>query len=168
MGSKVSYDSLYLFVSVVFYWNFSANQQYDTLLPIIPCRHKLKAGIAYSVRRFLSITKPQPNIPRKFFQVTRGAPHWKKTHTQNSVSKQQIFWTQKIIYMYISYWMVWHIIRPSIVRVSNVFSQALKVRGENARRKSEEKKCSAGLYVKPFNRILIIWQTFKLVSFHCI
>jgi hypothetical protein len=26
---------------------FQHNQQYDTLLPIIPCTHKLKAGIAY-------------------------------------------------------------------------------------------------------------------------
>jgi hypothetical protein len=34
-------------VSVVFIENFQHNQQYDTLLPIIPCRHKLKAGIAY-------------------------------------------------------------------------------------------------------------------------
>jgi hypothetical protein len=35
-------------VSVVFIENFQQNQQYDTLLPIIPCRHNLKAGIAYS------------------------------------------------------------------------------------------------------------------------
>ena len=34
-------------VSVVFIEIFPANQQYDTLLPIIHCRHKLKAGIAY-------------------------------------------------------------------------------------------------------------------------
>jgi hypothetical protein len=27
---------------------FQHNQQYDTLLPITPCPHKLKAGIAYS------------------------------------------------------------------------------------------------------------------------
>jgi hypothetical protein len=26
---------------------FQHNHQYDTLLPIIPCTHKLKAGIAY-------------------------------------------------------------------------------------------------------------------------
>jgi hypothetical protein len=26
---------------------FQQNQQYDTLLPISPCAHKLKAGIAY-------------------------------------------------------------------------------------------------------------------------
>jgi hypothetical protein len=32
---------------VVFIEIFHHNQQYDTLLPIIPCRHKLKAGIAY-------------------------------------------------------------------------------------------------------------------------
>jgi hypothetical protein len=35
-------------VSVVFIEIVQHNQQYDTLLPIIPCRHKLKAGIAYS------------------------------------------------------------------------------------------------------------------------
>jgi hypothetical protein len=34
-------------VSVVFIEIIQHNQQYDTLLPIIPCRHKLKAGIAY-------------------------------------------------------------------------------------------------------------------------
>ena len=34
-------------VSVVFIENFQHNQHHDTLLPIIPCRHKLKAGIAY-------------------------------------------------------------------------------------------------------------------------
>jgi hypothetical protein len=28
---------------------FQLNQQYYTLLPIPPCTHKLKAGIAYSV-----------------------------------------------------------------------------------------------------------------------
>jgi hypothetical protein len=33
---------------VVFIEIFQHNQQYDTLLPIIPCTHKLKAGIAYS------------------------------------------------------------------------------------------------------------------------
>jgi hypothetical protein len=33
-------------VSAVFIENFKHNQQYDTLLPIIPCAHKLKAGIA--------------------------------------------------------------------------------------------------------------------------
>jgi hypothetical protein len=27
--------------------SFQLNQQYDTLLPIVPCTHKLKAGIAY-------------------------------------------------------------------------------------------------------------------------
>jgi hypothetical protein len=26
---------------------FQHNQQYDTLLPVTPCMHKLKAGIAY-------------------------------------------------------------------------------------------------------------------------
>jgi hypothetical protein len=26
---------------------FHYNQQYDTLLPVTPCMHKLKAGIAY-------------------------------------------------------------------------------------------------------------------------
>ena len=26
---------------------FKHNQQYDTLLPVTPCMHKLKAGIAY-------------------------------------------------------------------------------------------------------------------------
>jgi hypothetical protein len=35
-------------VSVVFIEIFQHNQHYDTLLPIIPCRHKLKAGIACS------------------------------------------------------------------------------------------------------------------------
>jgi hypothetical protein len=28
---------------------FQHNQQYDTLLPILPCAHKLQAGIAYSI-----------------------------------------------------------------------------------------------------------------------
>ena len=35
------------FVSAVFIEIFQHNQQYDTLLPITPCAHKLKAGIAY-------------------------------------------------------------------------------------------------------------------------
>jgi hypothetical protein len=34
-------------VSAVFIEIFQLNQQYDTLLPITPCVHKLKAGIAY-------------------------------------------------------------------------------------------------------------------------
>jgi hypothetical protein len=29
---------------------FQHNQQYDTLLPIPPCMHKLKAGIAYRMK----------------------------------------------------------------------------------------------------------------------
>jgi hypothetical protein len=33
-------------VSAVFIENFQHNQQYDTLLPVTPCAHKLKAGIA--------------------------------------------------------------------------------------------------------------------------
>jgi hypothetical protein len=33
-------------VSAVFIENFQHNQQYDTLLPVIPCTHKLQAGIA--------------------------------------------------------------------------------------------------------------------------
>jgi hypothetical protein len=37
-------------VSVVFIEIFQHNQHYDTLLPIIPCRLKLKAGIAYSTK----------------------------------------------------------------------------------------------------------------------
>jgi hypothetical protein len=38
-----------LVVSAVFIEIFQHNQQYDTLLSIIPCTHKLKAGIAYYV-----------------------------------------------------------------------------------------------------------------------
>jgi hypothetical protein len=34
-------------VSTVFIEIFQHNQQYDTLLPVTPCAHKLKAGIAY-------------------------------------------------------------------------------------------------------------------------
>ena len=34
-------------VSAVFIKNFQHNQQYDTLLPVTPCVHELKAGIAY-------------------------------------------------------------------------------------------------------------------------
>jgi hypothetical protein len=30
---------------------FQHNQQHDTLLPVIPCAHKLKAGIAYLLFR---------------------------------------------------------------------------------------------------------------------
>jgi hypothetical protein len=37
-------------VSAVFIENFQHNPQYDTLLLIAPCAHKLKAGIAYFVQ----------------------------------------------------------------------------------------------------------------------
>jgi hypothetical protein len=43
----IAYTCKYWNISVVFIEIFQHNQQYDTLLPIIPCRHKLKAGIAY-------------------------------------------------------------------------------------------------------------------------
>jgi hypothetical protein len=35
---------------------FQYNQQYDTLLPIIPCTHKLKAGIAYCALKTWNMT----------------------------------------------------------------------------------------------------------------
>jgi hypothetical protein len=34
-------------VSAVFVETFQQKQQYDTLLPVTPCAHKLEAGIAY-------------------------------------------------------------------------------------------------------------------------
>jgi hypothetical protein len=36
----------YLGCLAVFIEIFQHNQQYDTLLPVTPCAHKLKAGIA--------------------------------------------------------------------------------------------------------------------------
>jgi hypothetical protein len=38
-------------VSAVFIEIFQHNQQYDTLLPVTPCAHKLKAGIALYLER---------------------------------------------------------------------------------------------------------------------
>ena len=35
------------FVNIEIFRLFRHNQQYDTLLPVTPCKHKLKAGIAY-------------------------------------------------------------------------------------------------------------------------
>ena len=37
-------------ISAVFIEIFQHNQQHDTLLPLTPCVHKLKAGIAYVER----------------------------------------------------------------------------------------------------------------------
>jgi hypothetical protein len=48
---------------------FQHNQQYDTLLPIIPCTHKLKAGIAYSSASLFPAEYQNP--PRAF---RRGWP----------------------------------------------------------------------------------------------
>jgi hypothetical protein len=43
----------------VFTWSpflfFQHNQKYDTLLPIAPCTHKLKAGIAYCFGIFVTL-----------------------------------------------------------------------------------------------------------------
>jgi hypothetical protein len=39
-----SYHSLFTWPPFLFFQHY---QQYDTLLPIIPCTHNLKAGIAY-------------------------------------------------------------------------------------------------------------------------
>ena len=38
-------------VPAVFIEIFQHNQQYDTLLPVTPCAHKLKAVIAYCIER---------------------------------------------------------------------------------------------------------------------
>jgi hypothetical protein len=35
--------------------SFKHNQQYDTLLPVIPCAYKLKAGIAYWKRPYTPV-----------------------------------------------------------------------------------------------------------------
>ena len=42
--TSISYHSVFSRPPSLF---FQHNQQYDTLLPILPCTHKLKAGIAY-------------------------------------------------------------------------------------------------------------------------
>jgi hypothetical protein len=42
--TSISYHSVFTRPPFLF---FQHNQQYDTLLPIIPCKHKLKAGIVY-------------------------------------------------------------------------------------------------------------------------
>jgi hypothetical protein len=42
--TSISYHSVFTRPPFLF---FQHNQQYDTLLPIVPCKHKLKAGIAY-------------------------------------------------------------------------------------------------------------------------
>jgi hypothetical protein len=52
---------------------FQHNQQYDTLLPILPCTHKLKAGIVNcrqmkadcSTCRYIGPPKSPPPTPRK-------------------------------------------------------------------------------------------------------
>jgi hypothetical protein len=41
---------------------FQHNQQHDTLLPIIPCRHKLKAGIAYFALFHFSLEKKKEKL----------------------------------------------------------------------------------------------------------
>ena len=43
--TSISYHSVFWRPPFLF---FQHNQQCDTLLPIVPCTHKLKAGIAYS------------------------------------------------------------------------------------------------------------------------
>jgi hypothetical protein len=42
--TSISYHSVFIWPPFLF---FQHNQQCDTLLPIVPCTHKLKAGIAY-------------------------------------------------------------------------------------------------------------------------
>jgi hypothetical protein len=44
--TSISYHSVFTRPPFLF---FQHNQQYDTLLPIVPCTHKLKAGITYSL-----------------------------------------------------------------------------------------------------------------------
>jgi hypothetical protein len=44
MFTSISYHSVFTWPPFLF---FQHNQQCDTLLPITPCTHKLKAGIAY-------------------------------------------------------------------------------------------------------------------------
>jgi hypothetical protein len=41
----INIEIFWLFMQ--FIKNVQHNQQYDTLLPVSPCMHKLKAGIAY-------------------------------------------------------------------------------------------------------------------------
>jgi hypothetical protein len=48
---------------------FQHNQQYDTLLPIIPCTHKLKAGIAYRAFAFISQGPTQQKPWRPSFEL---------------------------------------------------------------------------------------------------
>jgi hypothetical protein len=45
--TSISYQSVFTRPPFLF---FQHNQQCDTLLPIVPCTHKLKAGIAYCRR----------------------------------------------------------------------------------------------------------------------
>jgi hypothetical protein len=49
--TSVSYHSVFTRPPFLF---FQHNQQYDTLLPIIPCKRKLKAGIAYYLTQVLA------------------------------------------------------------------------------------------------------------------
>jgi hypothetical protein len=42
------------------FYFFQHNQLCDTLLPITPCTHKLKAGIAYSIEQFNTIFYVMP------------------------------------------------------------------------------------------------------------
>jgi hypothetical protein len=45
MIAIINIEIFWLFMQ--FIQNVQHNQQYDTLLPVTPCMHKLKAGIAY-------------------------------------------------------------------------------------------------------------------------
>jgi hypothetical protein len=53
----IAYTCKYSAISVVLIEIFQHNQQYDTLLPVSPCTHKWKAGIAYSDPRIYTLPK---------------------------------------------------------------------------------------------------------------
>jgi hypothetical protein len=54
--TSISYHSVFTRPPFLF---FQHNQQYDTLLPIVPCTHKLKTGIAYSERFWIFNANPR-------------------------------------------------------------------------------------------------------------
>jgi hypothetical protein len=61
--TSISYHSVFTRPPFLF---FQHNQQYDTLLSIIPCTHKLKAGIAYyGARLWWAMQKLSESFPSK-------------------------------------------------------------------------------------------------------
>jgi hypothetical protein len=55
---------------------FQHNQQYDTLLPIVPCTHKLKAGIAYYPNHNRSGNNKYAILPIYFNELVEGTIKW--------------------------------------------------------------------------------------------